>query len=180
MKSVTLLVWVLCCHGLYAQSSNKSLVNDLVGHWQASKKLVLAVAEAVPADAYRPFKPSDREWNFGDEIGGLALANVLSCSLATRSKAPASFQSALDHPMEHTKAATLDSLKTAYDYCIDGLTKMDDASLFEMTAYGGHQSSRFDIYWNALAHATHRLGQAEMFMRSRGIEPPDTGPRYQF
>jgi hypothetical protein len=145
------------------------LVDDLVKHWQASKKLTLADAEAAPGDAYRPFNASSSEWNFADEMGGLALATILSCSSALHTKAPARFQSALDRPMDHSKTGTVESLRVAYNYCIDGLATMDDASLMEMAPFAGHPAMRFDILWNAHAHAIYRLGEAEMYLRLKGI-----------
>jgi len=57
---------------------------------------------------------------------------------------------------------------------------MGDAELFEIAVISGHRATRFDILWNAISHATHRLGQAEMYLRSKGINPPDTRPKYEF
>jgi hypothetical protein len=45
------VICVMCIGGsaiLCAASDSKILVNDLVEHWQRSKSLALAVAEAVP------------------------------------------------------------------------------------------------------------------------------------
>jgi hypothetical protein len=166
---------------LAGQGASKTLVNDLVKHWQASKKLTLTVAEAAPAEAYRPFNSSSGEWNFADEMGSLALANFLSCSLALHTEAPARFQSALDRPMDHSKTGTVKSLRVADDYCIDGLATMDDASLMEMAAFAGHTAIRFDILWNANAHAIYRLGEAEMYLRSKGIiTDTKAGASYEF
>jgi len=181
MKQVALCVMCMVVSPVIrAENGSKTLVNDLVKHWQTSKGLSLAVAEAMPGEAYRPFTPSDREWNFTDEMGALALASVLSCSLAIHTRVPERFQSAFDRPMDHTKAGTMESLRVAYDYCIDGLTKMADADLLEMAVFAGHRATKFDIFWNAIAHATHRLGQAEMYLRLKGITPPDTGLKYEF
>lgn len=162
---------------LFAQNRSQILVHDLVKHWQTSKSLSLAVAEAMPEDAYRPFKPSDPEVNFADVIGTIALQNVLICSGAFNTRAPERFQSAFDRPMDHTKISMLQNLKVAYDFCIDGLTRIDDRDLLEMA---GHRETTFDRLWNAIAHATHLLGQAEVYLRLRGAKPPDTGPKYEF
>jgi DinB superfamily len=180
IKRAILSFCIAACPALGAENGGKTLVTELVSHWQASKKLSLAVAEALPADSYLPFKPSDTSWNFADEMGSLALTNVLLCSLATHTRAPQSFQAAFDRPMSHDKAETIRSLKTAYDYCIDGITAMNDAGLLETAVVAGHQETKLDIFWNALGHATHRLGQAEMYLRLKNIKPPETGPNYEF
>jgi hypothetical protein len=181
MKSIVPCLMCIVVSPIFAaDNGSKILVNDLIKHWQTSKSLSLAVADAMLAEGYQPFKPSGGEWNFADQMGSLALANVLSCTSAFHTKAPQRFQSALDRPMDHTKDGTMESLRVAYDYCIDGLGQMDDSSLFEVAAISGHRATKFDILWNAIAHATHRLGLAEMYLRSKGITPPYTGPKYEF
>jgi hypothetical protein len=49
---------------------------------------------------------------------------------------------------------------------------MDNAKLFEGAVFKGHRAMKFEISWNAVAHALIGLG-------SRGIKPPDTGPKYE-
>jgi len=39
----------MVCQIAFAQDSGKTLVNELVSHWETSKALSLAVAEAMPA-----------------------------------------------------------------------------------------------------------------------------------
>ena len=74
------------------------------------------------------------------------------------------------------------NLTAAYDFCIDGLTQTNDTELFKasLRGYKGHPATKFDIVWDAFAHATHRLGKAEMYLRLKGITPPDVGPRFDF
>jgi hypothetical protein len=181
VKQIALCGWCIIVSPLFgSESGSKNLVNDLVKHWQTSESLSLAIADAMPGEAYRPFKPSDSEWNFADEMGGLALVNVLSCSLAFHTRAPERFQSAFDRPMDHSKAGTMESLKVAYDYCIDGLTQLNDSELFELAVISGHRTTKFDILWNTISHVTYGLGRADMYLRSKGIKPPDTGPKYEF
>jgi hypothetical protein len=169
----------LFSHFLRAQDSSTTLVDDLVKHWQISKQLSLAVAQAMPEDAYS-FKAPNAEGAFGDQLGSLALVNVLACSLATGARAPERFQSAFDRPMDSTKTGIVKSLTVAYDYCIDGLKSMSDPDLFKIAVFAGRREARFDIFWQGYARAAHGLGKAETYLRSKGITPPDTGPKYEF
>jgi len=82
--------------------------------------------------------------------------------------------------MDSTKTGIATSLTVAYDYCIDGLKQMNDADLFKMAVIAGRSESKLDIFWGAYAHATHGIGKADVYLRLKGIAPPDTGPRYQF
>lgn len=161
-----------------AEDATKTLVNDLVKHWQISKNLSLAVAQAMPADAYS-FKAPNVEWGFADQMGNLALVNVL-CTRALGTRAPEQFQSAFDRPMDSSKAGVMKSLTVAYDYCIDGLKQMNDTDLFKMAVFAGHLEPRFDIFWEGYAQSAYGLGKAEIYLRLEAITPPDTGPRYEF
>lgn len=164
---------------VHAEDATKTLVNSLVKHWQTSKSLSLAVAQAMPEGDYS-FKPPNAEWGFADQMGNLGLVNVLSCTAALGTRAPERFQSAFDRPMDSSKIGIVKSLTVAYDYCIDGLNQMNDADLFKMAVFEGHLEPRFDIFWQGYAHAAHALGKAEIYLRLKGITPPDTGPRYEF
>lgn len=95
---------------LCAEDAGKGRVNDLVEHWLKLKRLSLTVAEAIPEDAYSskvPYAESDPNVRGPYEMGALALANVLSCGMALGTPAPARFQSALDRPMDATKAGVI-------------------------------------------------------------------------
>jgi hypothetical protein len=168
-----------------ADDASKILPGDLVKHWQVLKSLSLEVARAIPEDAYTPkatLAESDPSEMGPFEMGALALENVLSCSVALGTPAPARFQSAFDRPMDSTKSGVIKSLTLAYDYCIDGFNQIEAADLFRLAPRGfkGHPAMKFDIVWDAFAHAAHRLGKAEMYLRLKGISPPDVGPKFDF
>jgi len=180
IQFISLCLLGLCVgHLLHAQETSRTVVDDLVKHWQISKDLSLAVAKAMPEADYS-FKAPNVELGFADQMGNIALMNVLSCAMALGTRAPERFQSAFDKPMDSTKAGIATSLTVAYDYCIDGLKQMNDADLLKMAVIAGRSESKLDIVWGAYAHATLGLGKADVYLRLKGITPPDTGPRYQF
>ena len=57
---------------------------------------------------------------------------------------------------------------------------MNDADLLKTAVFAGRSEPKLDIFWEAYAHATHGLGKADVYLRLKGITPPDTGPRYEF
>ena len=66
---------------MHAQEASRAVVDDVVKHWQISKDLSLAVAKAMPEADYS-FKPPNAEFGFADQMGNIALFNVLSCTRA--------------------------------------------------------------------------------------------------
>ncbi len=80
-------VSLLATQALSAQESGKTLVNELVKHWEISKSFTVEVAEAMPQDAYG-FKASDAEMTFGEQMNHIALGNGNYCAAAMGAKNP--------------------------------------------------------------------------------------------
>ena len=150
---------------LFAQESGKTLANELVKHWQISKNLSLAVAQAMPEDAYS-FKATDAEMSFGEQMNHIALGNTNYCAAASGTKNP------LSKGTDNTQATAIKNLTTAYDYCIDQLNAMTDADLQTPRKAGNGQMSAFELFWGGFTHAAHHRGQAEVYLRLKGITPP--------
>ncbi len=153
-------------HLVMAQSAdNKVLVNAMVKHWQSSKDLSLAVANAMPDGDYA-FKATPAEMSFGEQMNHIAAANGTYCSLAIGTKSP------LGKPADDTKATAVKSLTTAYDFCIDGLKEMTDADLTKTVKMRGKEMLKFELFWGGFTHAAHHRGQAEVYLRLKGVTPP--------
>ena len=124
MRFALCALCAVVCQVAFAQEGGKTLVNELIGHWETSKSLSLAVAAAMPDDSY-------------------------------------SF-----------KATATKNLTTAYDYCIDGLKEMTDSDLQKTVKRGGAEVSKFELFWGGFTHSAHHRGQAEVYLRLKGVTPP--------
>ena len=142
------------------------LVQILTKHWETSKQFTLAVAEAMPEADYS-FKASPAEMSFGELMNHIAKADALYCSNAIGSPNP------FTGSMENSKASAQKNLNTAFDLCLGGLQKMNDADLMKMVGTGSHQVTAFERFWGAFTHTAHHRGQAEVYLRLKGIKPPD-------
>jgi len=155
----------MLCQIAFAQDGGKTLVNELVSHWETSKALSLAVAEAMPEDSYN-FKATEPEMSFGGQMNHIAAANGSYCSAAIGTKNP------IGKPADETKATATKNLTTAYDYCIDGLKEMTDADLQKKMKRGNGEVTKFELFWGGFTHAAHHRGQAEVYLRLKGVTPP--------
>ncbi|MBV8071470.1 MAG: DinB family protein [Acidobacteriaceae bacterium] len=153
------------CQAILAQDSGKTLANILLGHWQTSKNFSLAVANAMPDDDYS-FKATPPEMSFGEQMNHIAQANANYCSMALDTPSPVKKSS------EAGKPAAVQNLTTSYDYCISGLEKMTDADLLKPISKNGHTITAFELFWGAYSHAAHHRGQAEVYLRLKGVTPP--------
>jgi uncharacterized damage-inducible protein DinB len=148
-----------------AQESGKAFAGEMMKHWETSKSLSLAVADAMPADAYS-FKATAAEMDFGEQINHIAAANGSYCSAALGEKNP------IGKPENTSKAAAIKNLTASYDYCMGGLSKLNDKGLQETVNRSGTTMSKFELFWGGFTHAAHHRGQAEVYLRLKGITPP--------
>ncbi len=116
------------------------MVGEMAKHWENSKSLSLAVAEAMPADAYS-FKATDAEMSFGEQMNHIALANGSYCSAAMGVKNP------IMKPEDASKATAIKNLTASYDFCMGGLSKLDDKGLQETVNRNGNTVSKFELFW---------------------------------
>lgn len=165
MRSATAVLGFLLCGVLSAQDTGKTLVNQLVKHWETSKELSVAVAEAMPEDGYS-FKASPPEKTFGEQINHIAAANSFYCAAALGSKnAPPGD--------DNSRSSAIQNLFKSYDYCIGGLKGMTDADLEKTVPVRKNEATRFELFWGAFTHAAHHRGQVEVYLRLKNITPPD-------
>jgi uncharacterized damage-inducible protein DinB len=153
-------------HLVFAQGSdNKAMVTAMVKHWEASKDLSLAVANAMPDGDYA-FKATPAEMTFGQQMNHLAAGNGNYCSAAMGTKNP------IGKAADDTKATALKNITTAYDFCIDGIKEMTDADLLKTVSMHGSSITKFELFWGGFTHAAHHRGQAEVYLRLKGVTPP--------
>jgi uncharacterized damage-inducible protein DinB len=165
MKLTIILAAFVSFMGLaYAQDSHV-LVDALVKHYEASKDLTLAVANAMP-DADYSFKATDPEMSFGQQINHIAAANANYCAAGLETKSP------LGKLEDNSKAAAVKNVNTAFDFCIDGLKKLTDTGLTKLTGTAPRQATVFERFWGGFTHTAHHRGQAEVYLRLKGITPP--------
>lgn len=170
MKSTSVCIFALMAgHFALGQESSKMIVGEMTKHWESSKSLSLAVAEAMPAEAYS-FKATDAEMSFGEQINHIAAANGNYCSAALGVKNP------ITKPADASKDTAIKNLTASYDFCMSGLAKFDDKGLQETVSRGGSVVSKFELFWGGFTHAAHHRGQTEVYLRLKGITPP----AYQF
>jgi uncharacterized damage-inducible protein DinB len=165
MKLAVLLAVSVACIGLACAQDSHPLVDAMVKHYQASKELTLAVADAMPADQYS-FKATDAEMSFGEQMNHIAAANANYCAAGLETKSPFG---KLD---DASKAAAEKNLNTAFEFCLDGLKKLTDAGLGKLTGTGARQATVFERFWGGFTHTAHHRGQAEVYLRLKGITPP--------
>jgi uncharacterized damage-inducible protein DinB len=160
-----------------AQAGKPNSVLDMtefVHDWQISKQFTMDVASAMPAEFYS-FKPNPEEMTFGEQMIHVALSNVFRFNEITGIKTP--FPLDLNNPPAADKETVLKVLGQSFDYVIDALPKIT-ADQLKHTWHIPSWKGRPDpdgraMILNMFVHTAHHRAQCEVYMRAKGIKPPE-------
>ena len=173
---VTLAV-LLFVGGALAQKSSPQSVLDMqefVHDWEISKQFTMEVANAMPAELYS-FKPNPEEMTFGEQIVHIAGANAFRFHEITAVKPPFDFDPAKESPTD--KASALKMLEQSFDYVIQvlpGITAEQLKHTWHIPSWKGRTDpDGRAMVLNMFVHTAHHRAQCEVYMRVKGIKPPN-------
>ena len=133
-------------------------------HFDALSKLSVAVAEAMPPDQYG-FRPHRESMNFGELMAHIATTNYQFCSRLKDTDPPSL-------PSPSDKAAVVTFLTDSFDYCSALIPRLTDAQLnASHNSPDGRLPGR-EVLLAMYIHVAHHRGQAEIYLRDKGIRPP--------
>jgi uncharacterized damage-inducible protein DinB len=136
-------------------------------HWRKSKTFTLKVAEAMPPENY-DYKPFADARPFGGELQHLAQAEGYYLGQLGKSRAPAAPKA------DTSKAATVKYLTENFDWAIGVVGQLTEADLSKgFTAGRGASVPGLELLYQAMIHTAHTRGYAEMYLRNKGIVPPE-------
>jgi len=139
---------------------------DILKHLKVSKEFTLKVAEAMPADAYE-FKLTPPQMSFGGQITHLSQGLDFFMSPFLGQK-PGDAK-----PASPSKADVIAFVKASFDRAIERVEAVKAKQLSEtfQTEEGPHTG--MDLLLGMLDHTTHHRASAEMYLRAKGITPPE-------
>jgi uncharacterized damage-inducible protein DinB len=177
VKLVFGALMTLASCGAAAQTAKVNSVLDItefVQDWKISKQFTLDVANAMPAEFYS-FKPNPEEMTFGEQMVHIAGGNVFRFRQITGIQPPFVFDPA--KPPASDKQSVLKMLEQSFDYVIAVLPQITPEQL-RRTWHIPSWRARPDpegraMIVNMLVHTAHHRAQCEVYLRIKGIKPPD-------
>ena len=133
-------------------------------HFGALSKLSIAVARAMPPDQYG-FRPHPDSMNFGELMSHIATTNYQFCAGLKDSDPPA-----LPSPTD--KDAIVKLLSDSFDYCSAVITNLTDEQLNKTHNSPDGKLPGREVLLAMYVHVAHHRGQAEIYLRDKGIKPP--------
>ena len=172
MKRVLLAVLAVAIPAS-AQTPQKEV---LLKHWRTSGEFTLAVAGAMPAESYT-FRPTPEEMSFGQLMAHIAMADRNACTQASGLTAPA-LPPAIEAwakdsaKVDVSKEAATALVKDIFDFCGRAITEMPAANADKVVGPPNRNLSGTEWLWSYFTHTAHHRGQAEVYLRLKGIKPP--------
>ncbi len=168
MKRIFTLVIILCAVYTATAQSTDSLQVQLARKWIHSKAYALTIAELMPEEEY-DFKASPEEMTFREQLLHIAdNINWLSSTYLLLDEAQKRETKA-----KLSKAEILEIVGSAYDHGLKGHMEIHDRQLDEKVKFFSGPMTRRQILILMHDHQTHHLGQIIVYLRVKGIKPPD-------
>src|SRR5215813_4953411 len=154
-------------------SANETLEKRLGG----VEKLLLGVADAMPADKYS-FAPTNGEFrgvrNFAKQLKHVAAVHYLIGAAILGEAPPADAADERGPDAVKTKDEVTKYLKDSLAYLHKAVATIDEKNLFEplKNPFGQGAETRMGLMIGALAHSSNHYGQMVEYLRMNGVIPP--------
>jgi len=159
---------ILAVSGLCTIPSFAADNMNFAKHWASSAALTLAVADAMPADGYSFIPPSTvepKEMTFGELMVHIVQADLNYFGRVSGQKGPSK-------PATMDKAAVMAYMKEGLDFCTKTAAGMSEEQFGKMYGPEGKQVYGMEAFWGGFTHMAHHRGQAEVYLRLKGVKPP--------
>jgi uncharacterized damage-inducible protein DinB len=166
MKSLGLIGSAVFSFVLCGATAVASPAGEYGQHLEALSQLSIAVAQTMPAVQYS-FRPHPESMTFGELMMHIASTNYAFCAGLKDSNPPA------DPDLSATdKDAVVKFLSESFNYCSAIIPKLTEAQLSQAHNSPDGQLGGREILLAMFIHVAHHRGQAEIYLRDKGIRPP--------
>jgi hypothetical protein len=141
-----------------------------------SKNLV-GSAVLLPADKYL-YHPTPAQMTFGQLVAHVAQTNVALCSGISGMQPPLGPDELARLSGTDSKDSLVDVMKRSFDFCAEGLAKVNDSHLAEQVTIFGHPTalSRGAVMITIARDWADHYATAASYLRMNGVLPP-SAPR---
>jgi len=159
MRYFTMLAAAVVAH-----AAAPSGAGEYFQHFDALAQLSVAVAEAMPPDQYN-FRPHPDSMDFGQLMRHIAVTNYSFCAGLQDAPSPRP-------PAPAGKEGIVKQLADSFQYCSAAISKLTDAQMAATHNSPDGRLSGREVLLAMYIHVAHHRGQAEIYLRDKGIQPP--------
>ncbi len=147
-----------------AEGTSPTSAPEYSQHFSALGKLSVAVAQTMPVDEYA-FRPDPPSMTFGELMSHIAQTNYAFCYGLKDSEPPA-------RPVPTDKNSIVKDLSDSFSYCSDVIANLTDEQLNTPHPSPDGRLPGREVLLALYIHVAHHRGQAEIYLRDKGIAPP--------
>jgi uncharacterized damage-inducible protein DinB len=157
--------------GLTQALNNEFIRSQFINDWERARAYTIDYLNTMPADKYS-FKATDSTRSFAQQMLHLAQSNVNIIAYAAGATNIIGDRILEDSKTAQTKDSVMYYVVASYDLAINGLKKMNMASLTEKIKFYMWEETRFALLLKGFEHQSHHRGQTTIYIRLLGLHPP--------
>ena len=171
-KRHLVLLGIIVAMGVRVGVAADPVTEELRGQWEATRSLVVGIAEAIPEGKY-DYRPTPEVRSFLEQLQHLVGENYMFMGMVAGEKPAAPQPENLK-----TRVAILRALSESYDYGTKVLAGLNDQKAVEAVAgFRGQLTPRLGIVINNLKDNMDHYGNLVTYLRLNGIVPPRSAAR---
>lgn len=172
MTAAFLMAVIMLAAFTVKERTDSTALAKQVADWERAKAYTLEYLNAS-TDEVINFKPTADMRSFGQQMLHIAEANYAFASAATGKANPVAFGSLEKSDKLTTKDAVTKEVLASYDFIIAASKELAEPKAGEMIKiFNTFDLSRGAAIEKAFEHQTHHRGQTTVYLRLKGITPP--------
>ncbi|MEJ7693228.1 DinB family protein [Daejeonella sp.] len=164
---------ILMSSSLFGQGMTDEVIKGhLIADWERAKAYTKEYLDAMPEDGMG-FKPTPEVRSFAEQM--LHMSQGTIGLIVSGTGATPIFQGKSLEKMDElkTKYALTQVVMQAYDFAIVSIKTLDASKLSNVVKRGKYEVTQYGWLTKAFEHQTHHRAQATIYLRLKGIKPPN-------
>ena len=165
--------FILVNQSVFAQAlSNDVIKGQMIADWERAKAYTKEYIDAMPEDGMS-FKPSPEVRSFAEQM--LHMSQGTIGLIVSGTGATPIFEGKSLEKMDElkTKSMLTKVVMESYDFAIQAIKNLDATKLDSVVKRGNYAVSQYAWLNKAFEHQTHHRGQSTIYLRLKGIKPPN-------
>ena len=157
-----------------AERFSTPVKDAMIADWERAKAYTLEYLAAASNEVIG-YRPTDEMRSFAQQMLHIAESNYGFGSAASGKASPISFGQLESASADFSSQEALTkAVAQSYDFIISALRDTDESKMEEkVKVFNRFEMSRKDAFLKAFEHQTHHRGQTTVYLRLKGITPPN-------
>jgi uncharacterized damage-inducible protein DinB len=169
-RNIFLTVTILICL-IFSSYATPPSTQELIADWKRAKEYTKEYLDAMPADGTN-YKPNPEIRSFSEQMLHIAAANYGFGATASGKKPPLDPMQLEKNETYKNKEALSKIVLESYDFVINALSEFDEKQFPDKVKFFDFDLTKEQAFRKAFEHQTHHRGQATIYLRMKGVKPP--------